>query len=206
MHERSGAILRSMHLKPGVQGFGTTRLLVCEEQHDACSGLGHVDACSKTAVRRVLAREHMEWLGTTVDMFLRENMEWLSRATNWAKFSATAGLGVIHRHGRSCLRQKQIVRMEARARASECLTKCTWFRVMLPLLKATLFKFNSVLESDPVWLQVHKGSCNARSTRVLINFEFIGLLLGFLKLLLLLELSFLPNAICCSSASWLLSY
>jgi hypothetical protein len=23
--------------------------------------------------------------------------EWLSRATNWAKFSATAGLGVIHR-------------------------------------------------------------------------------------------------------------
>ena len=23
--------------------------------------------------------------------------DWLSRATNWAKFSATAGLGVIHR-------------------------------------------------------------------------------------------------------------
>ncbi|KAK9829302.1 hypothetical protein WJX72_005032 [[Myrmecia] bisecta] len=35
--------------------------------------------------------------GTTVDSFLRENLEWLSRATNWAKFSATAGLGVIHR-------------------------------------------------------------------------------------------------------------
>jgi 26S proteasome regulatory subunit N2 len=63
--------------------------------------------------------------GTTVDTFLRENLvllffyllslhhmeilaialshfgvilqEWLSRATNWAKFSATAGLGVIHR-------------------------------------------------------------------------------------------------------------
>lgn len=35
--------------------------------------------------------------GTTVDAFLRENLEWLSRATNWAKFSATAGLGVIHR-------------------------------------------------------------------------------------------------------------
>ena len=35
--------------------------------------------------------------GTTVDQFLRENMDWLSRATNWAKFSATAGLGVIHR-------------------------------------------------------------------------------------------------------------
>ena len=35
--------------------------------------------------------------GTTVDAFLRDNLEWLSRATNWAKFGATAGLGVIHR-------------------------------------------------------------------------------------------------------------
>ncbi|KVI08364.1 26S proteasome regulatory complex, non-ATPase subcomplex, Rpn2/Psmd1 subunit [Cynara cardunculus var. scolymus] len=35
--------------------------------------------------------------GTTVDTFLRENLDWLGRATNWAKFSATAGLGVIHR-------------------------------------------------------------------------------------------------------------
>jgi hypothetical protein len=35
--------------------------------------------------------------GTTVDTFLRENLEWLGRATNWGKFSATAGLGVIHR-------------------------------------------------------------------------------------------------------------
>jgi 26S proteasome regulatory subunit N2 len=35
--------------------------------------------------------------GTTRDTFLRENLEWLGRAANWAKFSATAGLGVIHR-------------------------------------------------------------------------------------------------------------
>lgn len=35
--------------------------------------------------------------GTTSDEFLRQNLEWLSRATNWSKFSATAGLGVIHR-------------------------------------------------------------------------------------------------------------
>lgn len=35
--------------------------------------------------------------GTTVDAFLRENLDWLARATNWAKFSATAGLGVIHK-------------------------------------------------------------------------------------------------------------
>ncbi|KAG9153090.1 hypothetical protein Leryth_012355 [Lithospermum erythrorhizon] len=35
--------------------------------------------------------------GTTVDTFLRENLDWLSRATDWAKFSAIAGLGVIHK-------------------------------------------------------------------------------------------------------------
>eukprot|EP00795_Rhopilema_esculentum_P016345 gene16345-7737_t len=35
--------------------------------------------------------------GTTSDAFLRNNLEWLSRATNWAKFSATASLGVIHK-------------------------------------------------------------------------------------------------------------
>ncbi len=28
----------------------------------------------------------------------RDNLEWLSRATNWAKLTATASLGVIH-HG-----------------------------------------------------------------------------------------------------------
>ncbi|KAI9004255.1 26S proteasome non-ATPase regulatory subunit 1 [Gaertneriomyces semiglobifer] len=35
--------------------------------------------------------------GTTSDVFLRQNLDWLSRATNWTKFSATAGLGVIHK-------------------------------------------------------------------------------------------------------------
>ena len=34
--------------------------------------------------------------GTTADTFLRENLEWLKKATNWAKFTATASLGVIH--------------------------------------------------------------------------------------------------------------
>jgi 26S proteasome regulatory subunit N2 len=36
-------------------------------------------------------------LGTTVDVFLRENLEWLGKATNWAKFTATASIGVIHK-------------------------------------------------------------------------------------------------------------
>ena len=35
--------------------------------------------------------------GTTHDQFLRDNLDWLSRATNWAKLSAIATLGVIHR-------------------------------------------------------------------------------------------------------------
>jgi hypothetical protein len=30
---------------------------------------------------------------TTSDQFLRDNLDWLSRATNWAKFTATASLG-----------------------------------------------------------------------------------------------------------------
>ncbi|KAH9259314.1 hypothetical protein BASA81_002357 [Batrachochytrium salamandrivorans] len=35
--------------------------------------------------------------GTTADAFLRDNLEWLSRASNWAKFGATASLGVVHK-------------------------------------------------------------------------------------------------------------
>lgn len=35
--------------------------------------------------------------GTTSDDFLRQNLEWLSKASNWAKFSATAALGVINK-------------------------------------------------------------------------------------------------------------
>ncbi|PIK59554.1 26S proteasome non-ATPase regulatory subunit 1 [Apostichopus japonicus] len=44
----------------------------------------------------VIANSFMH-CGTTCDSFLRENLEWLGRATNWAKFTATASLGVIHR-------------------------------------------------------------------------------------------------------------
>eukprot|EP00195_Chlamydomonas_chlamydogama_P008069 CAMPEP_0202901100 /NCGR_PEP_ID=MMETSP1392-20130828/13237_1 /ASSEMBLY_ACC=CAM_ASM_000868 /TAXON_ID=225041 /ORGANISM="Chlamydomonas chlamydogama, Strain SAG 11-48b" /LENGTH=1014 /DNA_ID=CAMNT_0049587599 /DNA_START=141 /DNA_END=3185 /DNA_ORIENTATION=+ len=58
---------------------------------------GSVDArVSVTHSATILANAYMH-AGTTIDTFLRENLDWLSRATNWAKFSATAGLGVIHR-------------------------------------------------------------------------------------------------------------
>jgi len=35
--------------------------------------------------------------GTTSDVFLRKNLEWLAKAQNWAKFAATASLGIIHK-------------------------------------------------------------------------------------------------------------
>lgn len=34
--------------------------------------------------------------GTTNDEFLRDNLDWMRKASNWAKFSTTASLGVIH--------------------------------------------------------------------------------------------------------------
>jgi 26S proteasome regulatory subunit N2 len=47
--------------------------------------------------------------GTTNDEFLRKNMDWLGKASNWAKFSATATLGVIHKgqihQGKELLKQ-----------------------------------------------------------------------------------------------------
>ena len=30
-------------------------------------------------------------------MKIRDNLDWLARATNWAKFTATSSLGVIHK-------------------------------------------------------------------------------------------------------------
>lgn len=35
--------------------------------------------------------------GTSSDIFLRQNLEWMGKSVNWAKFSATASLGVIHK-------------------------------------------------------------------------------------------------------------
>lgn len=44
----------------------------------------------------VVAHAYMN-CGTTSDTFLRENLDWLGKATNWAKFTATASLGVVHK-------------------------------------------------------------------------------------------------------------
>jgi 26S proteasome regulatory subunit N2 len=34
--------------------------------------------------------------GTTDTTFLRENLDWMGKASNWAKFTATASIGVVH--------------------------------------------------------------------------------------------------------------
>jgi hypothetical protein len=48
------------------------------------------------AIVAMAVRRYMN-AGTTTDTFLRENLEWLGRASNWAKFTATASLGVVHK-------------------------------------------------------------------------------------------------------------
>ena len=58
---------------------------------------GAVEARNSVCHSAVIFANATMHSGTTVDAFLRENLDWLSRATNWAKFKATAGLGVIHR-------------------------------------------------------------------------------------------------------------
>lgn len=40
---------------------------------------------------------HCLSIAQQVDTFLRENLDWMGRASNWAKFTATASIGVVHR-------------------------------------------------------------------------------------------------------------
>ncbi|KAG2454480.1 hypothetical protein HYH02_001498 [Chlamydomonas schloesseri] len=58
---------------------------------------GAVDARVSVTHSATIAANALMHAGTTVDTFLRSNLDWLAKATNWAKFSATASLGVIHR-------------------------------------------------------------------------------------------------------------
>ena len=65
-------------------GLLTCARAACEPRNSVCHGA-------------VVFANAVMHAGTTVDSFLRSNLDWLARATNWAKFSATAGLGVVHR-------------------------------------------------------------------------------------------------------------
>lgn len=102
---------------------------------------GAVDArMSVTHSATILANALMH-AGTSIDTFLRENLEWLSRATNWAKFSATAGLGVIHR---GQLQQGEHLVAVFGLFNTHCLLLCYW---------GTISKLTGWL-----FIKVHSGS------------------------------------------------
>ncbi|CRH01261.1 26S proteasome regulatory subunit RPN2, putative [Plasmodium relictum] len=56
-----------------------------------------VDSRSSITHHGIVIAHALMQTGTTCDVFLRSNIEWLSKAINWAKFSATASLGVVYK-------------------------------------------------------------------------------------------------------------
>ncbi|XP_072428502.1 26S proteasome non-ATPase regulatory subunit 1 [Chiloscyllium punctatum] len=84
----SGEMSIELHLQFLIRN-NNTDLMILKNTKDAVR-----NSVCHTAT--VIANSFMH-CGTTSDQFLRENLEWLARATNWAKFTATASLGVIHK-------------------------------------------------------------------------------------------------------------
>lgn len=84
----SGSVSIDLHLQFLIRS-NHTDMLVLKNTKDAI----RVSICHTATV---IANAFMH-SGTTSDQFLRDNLEWLARATNWAKLTATASLGVIHR-------------------------------------------------------------------------------------------------------------
>lgn len=56
-----------------------------------------VDVRNMVLHNAVVATHGYLFAGTTNTKFLRENLDWMSKAGHWAKFSATASIGVVHR-------------------------------------------------------------------------------------------------------------
>lgn len=84
----SGDTTIALHLQFLIRN-NKTDLLVLKNTKDAVRN----SVCHSATV---IANSFMH-CGTTSDQFLRDNLDWLARATNWAKFTATASLGTIHR-------------------------------------------------------------------------------------------------------------
>ncbi|OAD53326.1 26S proteasome non-ATPase regulatory subunit 1 [Eufriesea mexicana] len=84
----SGEISIDLHLQFLIRS-NHTDMLILKNTKDTI----RVSICHTATV---IANAYMH-SGTTSDQFLRDNLEWLARATNWAKLTATASLGVIHR-------------------------------------------------------------------------------------------------------------
>lgn len=56
-----------------------------------------IESRSSVLSNSLVIANALMYCGTSLDVFLRENLDWLGRFTNWAKFTATASLGLIHR-------------------------------------------------------------------------------------------------------------
>ena len=56
-----------------------------------------IDQRSSVLHNGVVVAHSLMQAGTTNDAFLRKNLEWLAKSSHWAKFTATASLGVIHK-------------------------------------------------------------------------------------------------------------
>lgn len=56
-----------------------------------------VDARNSVLHHSILVSHGFMNCGTTSDVFLRNNVEWMGKAANWARFSAVASQGVVHK-------------------------------------------------------------------------------------------------------------
>ena len=56
-----------------------------------------IDQRSSVLHNGVVVAHSLMQAGTTNDAFLRKNLEWLAKASHWAKFTATASMGVIQK-------------------------------------------------------------------------------------------------------------
>lgn len=56
-----------------------------------------IDQRSSVLHNGVVVAHALMQAGTTNDSFLRKNLDWLAKSNHWAKFTATASLGVVHK-------------------------------------------------------------------------------------------------------------
>ncbi|CDR94992.1 rpn2_yeast 26S proteasome regulatory subunit rpn2, putative [Babesia bigemina] len=59
--------------------------------------MNSVDQRNSVAHNAVVLAHAIMQAGTCCDVFLRDNLNWLAKANNWAKFTATASIGVVHK-------------------------------------------------------------------------------------------------------------
>lgn len=59
--------------------------------------MNSVDQRSSVTHNALVIAHAIMQAGTCCDVFLRDNLTWLAKANNWAKFTATASIGVVHK-------------------------------------------------------------------------------------------------------------